>query len=269
MAKAVVTAHDSFVQQVLVKTNKAEVRQIGPEQVVKRYFGQSSSARTAHDQKSLACIAERLGTVRVGSWIYRVVKTEWFDLPRCEYCMELLSGSNFPSIRRSYAARFEWHCGVWLAVYHNKLMPASEERGLVFSDFTVSNIYLDFDRQCAVAIDPGMQWSRLGFESEDIVRHLNSALFAMCKRCIFPVVPLSCFAIAYALTINRTFGCYGWYRGVFFELHRELKDHLKKSKLRGAIFLLSLVLCAPIYLLLLPAGLYLLSFFRPRRPNDL
>ena len=251
-------------RELITRTNKAELFRLADGSLIKQYLPNRQPAEKVHqDQLSLQQLERSFGKVRRGGWRYRTVKLLDSAVDRQEVRLEFVSGTPLSEIARSKMNDAEFRCGVWLAVYHNKLLGGRHD-GLIYWDFNVHNVIIDFDRRSVVAIDPGMSWGRHGFASQDLVRHMHSAVVTLVVRRRSSLPAVICFLKGYARTTNRPVHLRSYYQGLAREVRRQFYQYSRKSYLKCALYPLLLIAMSGFYLWFVPGYLLLKDWRRTR-----
>ena len=229
------------------KTNKAEFYRLSDGSLVKRYFTHESRQMVARDRASLRTIQQQMGHAKLGGWVYRIVEPYWFDVDQGMVGLEFASGEILPNIPRNLTADAQYHCGVWLAIYHNRVF-GDGRQGLIYTDFTVHNMLVDFDRQTVVAIDPGIFWETPGYAYEDVQRNITSAINALLARRQLPFAAIAAFVKGYCRATDRKMTLRDCYAGLSRELCRQVRDFARLSWRKCGLFLVLLVFLLPFHL---------------------
>lgn len=220
--------------------------------VLKRYTTGNAEERIVQDRRSLVGIAERFREVHRHGWRYRVVRFLRTGDDERTFYMEFAPGQSVARTPRSQLRTAEFHCGIWLALYHNTMLDDMHE-GLIFSDVGVHNLLVDPGQKVVTAIDPGMQWGRRGFSYEDLVQHLHSVFSVLVlRRRVAPSVILSCLD-GYRRAIRAPFSPSAYYRGLSREIKRTIRAYGHQSLPKLAALLLVLAMLSGFYLFALPA----------------
>jgi hypothetical protein len=240
---------------LIKRTNKAELFRLPDGSIVKHYITPDGSARVQYDQRSLLTLQSAFGIQQHQGWIYRVVKPLWFSVERALVCMDLVPGRTISELPKAHWRESEYQAGVWLALYHNRLLD-DEFLGPLYTDFTVHNVLVDTEQKSVTAIDPGMNWSRHGSGYEDIIKHLHSIIVGLIMRQRASLLTLHCFLKGYAHTTRHRPRCWAYYRSLLREACRQQRDYAKYSKLRWVFFPLVMLSLSPLYLAYVPVCLY-------------
>lgn len=244
-----------MTQQTLIKrTNKAELWRLPDDVVVKRYFTMNAFERVLQDQRSLLHIEKVFGEVSYQAWSYSCAKLLWLGLDRKSVGLEFVTGHVLVDVAKSRMREAEYHCGILMAQYHNKVLGDCNE-GLIFTDFVAQNIIIDFPRQRVTVIDPGMTWGRLGNVYEDLVQHINSMLMVMVSRRKASLSDIVGFLDGFKTARKVEPELFGYYRGLARELRRQFLAYAEVSKWKCLAFSLVVCILSPFFLLVVPAKL--------------
>lgn len=245
----------SVTRETLIKrTNKAELWRLDDNLVVKRYFVENSVERVLHDQRSLLYIEEAFGEVDYQGWSYRSVKLLCLGIDRKSVGLEFVSGNVLVDVPKARMKEAEYHCGVLLAQYHNKVLGASNE-GLIYTDFCVQNIVIDFPGQSITVIDPGMAWGRLGNVHEDLVQHINSVIMVLVSRRKASLSDIMGFLKGYRGARRAQPHLRVYLQGLARQLRRQFLTYAGESSWKCLAFSLAVCILSPFYLVVVPAKL--------------
>lgn len=243
--------------KLIKRTNKGELLRLPDGSLLKRYFTKNAVDRVMHDQRGLLYIQENFGEVYYKGWLYRIVKPLWVFTDGKSFCMEFVPGCVLSELPKSQMKKSEYHCGVWMALYHNKVLNGNRE-GFIYTDFCVHNIILDFEQKRVTAIDPGMTWGRSGYAYEDLVIHIYSVLVVLVVRRKTPFSAIISFLKGYALVRKAKLNLFIYYKSLYRELRRQFLAYATKSYYVKCLFFLLLVgFLLPFYLLFIPGYLFL------------
>lgn len=244
-------------EKLIKRTNKAELYRLSDGSVLKQYIAKKNAGTTiAQDQYSLLSIQQLFGEVHHEGWLYSVVKFLRLVTERQAICMEFVPGYVLVEIPISKIKEAEYHCGVWLALYHNKVLKG-DTKGLVYTDFTVKNIILDFERQSVIALDPGWAWGRVGYMYRDLIRHILSILLTLVVRRKAPFSTILSFLRGYVSVINAKLNFAHYYKALFQELWEQGYYYATRSHVKLLLFLLITSVLALYYFLFIPGYLYI------------
>jgi hypothetical protein len=242
--------------KLIERTNKAELYRLPNGSVLKQYFTKNAVNRVMQDQRSLLYIQENFGEVYYEGWLYRIVKLLWVATDGKSFCMEFVPGWVLSEIPKSKTKESEYHCGVWMALYHNKVLNGNTE-GLIYTDFGAHNIILDFEQKSVTAIDPGMIWGRSGYIYEDLVIHIHSVLVVLVVKGKAPFSAITSFLKGYALVKKAKLDLFIYYKSLCRELRRRFLAYATKSYVKCLFFLLLVGFLLPFYLFFIPGYLLL------------
>ena len=244
------------MEETLIEyTNKASLHRLSEDMVLKRYITEDAIERVIQDQRSLLQIQECFGAAHYKGWKYRIVKLLWLSLDQRALGMEFVSGRPLSKTDRSNMQEAELHCGIWLGLYHNKMLDG-QTQGLIYTDFIVHNIILDFDKRSVTVIDPGMAWGRQGYIYEDLLQHITSMLLVLVIRRKSSFSAVGRFLDGYMQVANAKLNLVHYYGGLLRELRRQFLAYNAKSRKKSLFFLMISCLMLPIYVIFIPAFLY-------------
>lgn len=250
--------------KLITRTNKAELLRLPDGSLLKRYFTQNAVDRVMHDQRGLLYIQENFGEVYYKGWLYGSVKPLWVSIDGTSLCMEFVPGCELAELPKSRMKEAEYHCGVWMALYHNKVLNGNRE-GLIHTDFCAHNIIFDFEQKRVTAIDPGMTWGRSGYAYEDLWIHIYSVLVVLVVRRKAPFSAIISCLKGYALVKEAKLDLVNYYKSLFRDLRRQFLKYVSKADYVKCLFLLLLlVFLSPFYLLFIPGYL----FFKQRQTKS-
>lgn len=245
------------MEEILIKrTNKADLYRLSDGSVLKQYTAKKNAMTTiVQEQNSLLSIQQYFGEVHHEGWMYSAVKFLRLVPERDAICMEYVPGDALLETPKSKLMEAEYHCGIWLALYHNKVLNGGT-KGLVFTDFTVNNIIINFEQQSVIALDPGWAWGQIGYMYRDLIRHILSIISTLVAsgRASFSVI-LS-FLRGYVSVTKVKFNLGHYYQGLYLELRRQGYYYAVRSKLKLVSFFLVTFALSLFYLVLIPAYLY-------------
>jgi hypothetical protein len=239
---------------LIKRTNKAELHRLPDGSILKRYVTPNGPLRARHDRRSLDQLQLAFGRVDRHGWTYSVVRSLWADIDNAMVCMEMAPGQVISEQPASELCRAEYHAGVWLALYHERMLDGALH-GRLYTDFTVHNVLIDWTKRSVTAIDPGMGFPRFGTAYEDIVKHIHSVVVGLVLRRRGPLASITSFLKGYTTTTTRKLQWWPYYRGLSREFVRQLRDYQNSSWPRFLLYPLVMLLLCPIYLGLVPARL--------------
>lgn len=243
-----------MAQRPFKRTRKAELYRLSNGLLLKRYFTKKALQKACQDQRSLRYLNQHFGQVTYRGWLYRIVRYVGMSPDRKASCMEYVTGCVLAAIPKSKMKEAEFHCGIWLALYHNKVLKGNTD-GLIFTDLNAHNIILDFEKNCVTAIDPGETWGRIGSIYEDLIKHINSALFLMVRRKAPPLAIIE-FLSGYVSVNEAKLSLLSYYKGLCQELTRQFVAHTARSYSRSLLYLSSIVVLSFFYLFFVPVYLF-------------
>lgn len=237
--------------EVLAITNKAIVYDMG-DLVAKRYRTQDAADRVRQDQQSLGQMWLAFGQSRVSGWLYTVAKPIRADYTTNTIWLEKAPGQTIFMLPEHQAVIAEYHVGVWLATYHNRVFGDSVE-GQIFADTNVSNILIDPVGMTIVGLDPGSGWGRKGYRYEDIIRHIYSLIVQLRyhRRKTLPAV--RAFLQGYISTASGTLDEKAYVISLGREITRQWARYGEKSKRKQLAFIAGGVLLAPLFTIYVPS----------------
>lgn len=244
-------------REPFTRTNKAEFFRLDNGSLLKQYLpDRKPTEKVLQDQRSLQFLEQAFGQVHHDGWVYRTVKLLGLSVERREVCLEFVSGDVLSEVCKSKFREAESHCGIWLALYHDKLLGGATN-GLIFWDFNVHNVIIDFEEQTVVAIDPGMRWGNIGNAYQDLVRHIHSCLVTLVAKGKAPPLAILSFLEGYARTTQNKPKLLAYYHGLWREIRRQFYLYSRKSYLKLLFYPLILGITFPLYFCLIPLYLKL------------
>ena len=154
-------------------------------------------------------------------------------------------------ISKSKINQAEFHCGIWLALYHNKVLNGGT-KGLVFTDFTVNNIMLNYEQQSVIALDPGWAWGQVGYLYRDLIRHILSILLTLVVRRKAPFSTILSFLRGYVSVTKVKLNLVHYYKSLYLEFCEQGNYYSTRSKVRFVSFLLITIVLSLFILFLFP-----------------
>ena len=263
-------------RKLITRNEKSEVTVID-NVVVKRYLqhfspsdednykSKDAKCRASWEQNALQVLHEKFGINKFNGWTYRAVQLLGVGADGESLSLEYVKGQTIAGMDKKDIGLAEYHAGVWLALYHQKMV-ISKYQAVLYTDYTGYNILVDFENQAVVVIDPGMVWGRHGIYYEDVIFHIHSIMAHGFKKKQNPFQAVQQFLKGYtALNPPLSIVCY------YKALIRELKRHdevvgLQAEKLAsGSCFTISkrwayrvfTIILLPFYFAYLPT--YLVS----------
>ena len=244
------------IEETLIKrTNKADLYRLADGSVLKQYTSDENGLTTIqHDQFSLLSIEEYFGEVHYDGWLYSAVKFLYLVPEREAICMEYVPGTTCVDLPKSKINEAEFHCGIWLSLYHNKVLNG-DTKGFVFTDFTVNNIIINFEKQSVIALDPGWAWGQTRYMYRDLIRHILSIFLTLVVKRKASFSTILSFMKGYG-SVNKTkFNVLHYYKGLYQELALRGNYFAARSKMKFVSFLLITVLLLLFYLIFIPGYL--------------
>ena len=251
--------------ELIERTNKAEIYRLPDGSVSQRYITENAAERCRQDWQSLRYLQENLPEMHHQGWSYRTVRSLWVDAEQGSLGMEYVTGSPVSQHPRSMVKEAEFHCGIWLGWYHREVLNGTLE-GLIYTDFNVHNIIIDFERKSVVALDPGGYWGRVGYAYEDLVQHIHSVSSVMVFRGKACPSAIASFLQGYARASNIKPNLAIYYRSLYREARRQFRDNRRKSFTKAVLVLGLGVVLSPLYLIVVPS--YLLLKMRDQAPEQ-
>jgi hypothetical protein len=246
-------------EKLIKRTNKAELYRLSDGSVLKQYTGEKNAMTTIRqDQYSLLSIEEYFGEVHHEGWLYSAVKFLRLVPEREAILMEFVPGCTLLELPKSKINEAEYHCGIWLAFYHNKVFNGST-KGLVFTDFTVNNIILSFEQQSVIALDPGWAWGRVDYIYRDLIRHIISILLTLIVRRKASFSTVLIFLRGYVSVTEVKLNFVHYYKGLYLELVQRGKYFAARSKVKLLSFILITCVLSLFYLVFVPGYLFFKS----------
>lgn len=249
------------------RTDKAAFLLIDATTLLKRYFTENAVERAEQDSRSLSYLNRHFSDVMHGGWRYSVVKYHSRTVDGKGIIMDYVPGLTLSAVPKKEAGRAEWQCGVWMAVYHERLTRDGYE-GLIYTDPNVHNLIVDTQQRRVTAVDPGMKWGREGFVYEDVIKHVNSTLFVLVARGRFPPSAIGEFLKGYRITSVLMFNPRFYFRSLLAELRREMVDLFHRSVAKSILFSIAVILLAPLYVVIVPLYLRGVANGRNKRGAD-
>lgn len=246
------------VEETLIKrTNKADLYRLPDGSVLKQYTAEkNSSATLEQDQYSLQSIEEFFGEVHHDGWLYSAVKFLYLVPEREAICMEYVSGTTCADLPKSKIDDAEFHCGIWLSLYHNKVLNG-DTKGFVFTDFTVNNIIINFEQQSVIALDPGWAWGQTRYMYRDLIRHILSIFLTLVVKRKASILTIMSFLKGYVSVNKAKFNFWHYYKGLYQELLLRGNYFAARSKRKLASFLLITFVLSPLFIIFVPGYLFL------------
>ncbi len=243
-------------EKLIKRTNKADLYRLSDGSVLKQYTAEKNAMTTIkQDQYSLLSIEQYFGEVHYKGWLYSAVKFLHLVPEREAICMEFVPGCALSEIPKSKINKAEYHCGIWLALYHNKVLNGST-KGLVYTDFTVNNIILNFEGQSVIALDPGWAWGRVDYIYRDLIRHILSILLTLVVRRKASFSTILSFLRGYVSVTKVKLNLVHYYKGLYLEMYQRGNYFAARSKVKFLSFLLITSVLSLFYLIFVPGYLF-------------
>ena len=259
---------DTMAREPVARTNKAEFFRLADGSLLKQYLpDRKPTEKVLQDQRSLQFLEDKFGEVCYEGWVYRTVKLLEMAVEERTVRLEFVPGEVLSSVCKSRMKEAEYHCGIWLALYHNKVLDGLS-RGLIYWDFNVHNVIVDFERRSVVAIDPGMSWGRTGYASQDLVRHIHSSVVTLVATRKAPVLAVVSFLKGYALAIHAKPNLVTYYKGLWREIRRQFYLYARKSYFKLLLYPFVLAMTFPWHFCFVPGYLLLKDRGRSRSSRD-
>lgn len=244
-------------EKQIKRTNKAELYRLSDGSVLKRYTAEKNAMTTINqDQYSLLSIQQNFGEVHHEGWLYSAVKFLRLVPERDAINMEYVPGCTLLELPKSKIDKAEYHCGIWLALYHNKVLNGST-KGLAFTDFTVNNIIINFEQQSVIALDPGWAWGQIRYMYRDLIRHILSILLTIVIRRKASFSTILSFLRGYVSVIKVKLNLVHYYKGLYQELYLRGNYFAARSKVKFISYLLITCVLSIFYLIFVPGYLFL------------
>jgi hypothetical protein len=244
-------------EKLIKRTNKAELYRLSDGSVLKQYTAKKNAMTTImQEQYSLLSIEQHFGEVHHEGWLYSAVKFLRLVPEREAICMEFVPGCTLLEMPESKINEAEYHCGIWLALYHNKVLNGGT-KGLVYTDFTVNNIIINFEGQSVIALDPGWAWGQIGYMYRDLIRHILSILLTLVVTRKASFSAILSFLRGYVSVTEVKFNLGHYYKGLYLELYQRGNYFAARSKMKFVSFLLITSVLSLFYLFFIPTYLYL------------
>ena len=251
-------------RELLTRTNKAEFFRLADGSLLKQYLPNRKPVdKVLQDQRSLQYLEKHFGEVYYEGWVYRTVKLLEMEVEQRTVRLEFVPGDVLSEVSKSKMKEAEYRCGIWLALYHNKVLGGLLD-GLIYWDFNVHNVIVDFERRTVVAIDPGMSWGRKGYAYQDLVRHMHSALVTLVVKRKSPVLAVVSFLKGYALATQAKPNLASYYKGLWREIRRQFYLYARKSYVKLMLYPFVLGMTCAFYFCFVPGYLLLKDCERSR-----
>ncbi len=249
-------------QELITRTNKAEFFRLADGSLLKKYLpNQNPVEKLLQDHRSLRFLEDKLGELVHEGWVYRTVRLLDIKVDQRTMRLEFVPGDVLSNVCKSKMKEAEFRCGIWLALYHNKVLGGLPQ-GLIYWDFNVHNVIVDFERRTVVAIDPGMSWGRTGYAYQDLVRHMHSALVTLVVKRKSSFTALVSFLKGYAVATQTAPHLWSYYKGLRREIRRQFYQYSRKSYAKLVAYPFVLAMTFPFYFGFVPGYLWLKAIQR-------
>lgn len=212
-------SHSLMQNKLIARNKKCEVT-LQDNVVVKRflqhfspldtvnYEGKDAKCRARWEQDALLVLQTKFGVNTYQGWLYKTVELLGVGIDRESLYLEYAKGQTIAEMNKEDMLLAEYHAGVWLALYHQK-MNIAKDQAMLYTDYTVYNILVDFENRTLVCIDPGYFWGRHGFYYEEVIHHIHGILALSFRKKRVPLRAVHQFLKGYAaLNPFPGVGCY-------------------------------------------------------------
>jgi hypothetical protein len=148
----------------------------------------------------------------------------------------------------------EYHAGVWLGLYQERLLDGDIE-GLIFHDFSVYNVFVDRSNKEVIVLDPGMAWGQRGCLYEDVLLHVHSIFACGFRRRFVPFRAARAFLSGYVAASREPFDAGAYLRSLLVHLRRKEGSLGSHFSVRRNLFRIGALLTLPFYLIYVPLRL--------------
>lgn len=239
--------------RLIITTNKSEVT-ISNGEVIKRYLTADFRDRVDQDQQALSFLNENLTPTTWNDWTIRTARPLWVAIDRSRYAMEYARGRVLAELSPHELVEGELLYGYWVADYRAKLLDR-DGYGPIFTDASLHNAVIDFERRKLIVIDPGSFWGRKGYVYEEIVQHLYSILGTCVRNKRNPLTFIRSFVSGYS-RFGHSFNMRHYLLSFFREIRAKTASFRhRQSRSEVWLFLLSVVVFSPVYLIYVPGRL--------------
>lgn len=238
--------------ELIAHTDKAELYRLSDGSVLKRYITKNATERVKHDAYALTYIAEHFGEVQYEGWTYRTVKLLRVANTGKAIYMEDVPGQALSELPKSQMNLAEYHCGIWIALYHSKVLK-NNLHGLIFTDYIPHNIMVDVEGKSVTVIDPGMLWGKTGTIYEDLLLHIQSGLTVLLPYNKTSPMAFVYFLRGYKHGSSIPFNILTYVKGVHREIRARSAHYLRISTPQFIAFVLVTIALYPFYLFVIPA----------------
>jgi hypothetical protein len=242
--------------EIIARTHQAIVYQDVDGSVAKRYHTIDAAKRVLKDERSLGYLWKALGTDRdTAGWRYTVVRPLRADPSSGTIWLERAPGQPVFTLPASALLDAEYHVGIWLAAYHNRLLGEADE-GLIFADTNVQNILVDVADKVVTGLDPGFHWGDVGNRYQDVIRHVWTLVVARLLRGRGSLEAVRLFLHGYAsATAKRSMTARAYVTALGREARRLWTAYGLRSKPRQLAFAASSLLLVPLFVIYVPGVL--------------
>lgn len=238
--------------ELIAHTDKAEVYRLSDGSVLKRYLTRNAPERVKHDTHALTYIENHFGEVQFEGWTYRTVRILRVAKTGRAIYMEDVPGKALSDLPRSEMNLAEYHCGIWIALYHQNML-SHQRKGFIFTDYIPHNIIVDMKGRSVTAIDPGMLWGEQGNMYEDLLLHIQSGLTTLVARNKASPLIFRHFLRGYLQVGASKFDLQSYLEGVYREIRSRARHYLRISTFKFIEFAIVTTLLLPLYLIVIPA----------------
>lgn len=159
-------------RRLLTTTNKATIWLNADGTVTKEYLDRERARAEYCNLRELEALVGRGRTL--GRWHYRSVKVLGHDEAAARVHMEFVRGQLLPELLTNDRSLGR-HMGTWLGLFHQ--ISAVGEKGIrLYSDVSVHNFLIDAPRRTITALDPGLDFGRVGSREVDAMVGVSSLL---------------------------------------------------------------------------------------------
>jgi hypothetical protein len=241
--------------KIIARTHQAIVYEDVDGSVAKQYHTIDAAKRVIEDQRSLGHLWEALGTDRdTEVWRYTVVRPVRADPSSGTIWLERAPGQAVFALAPNALLDAEYHVGIWLAAYHNRLLGEADE-GLIFADTNVHNILVEVAGKVVTGLDPGSHWGDLGNRYEDLIRHVYSLVVALLLRRRLPLRAVRSFLDGYASATETRMNARAYVTALGAEVRRLWTHYGSKSKPKRLAFAAGSILLVPLFTIYVPGVL--------------
>jgi hypothetical protein len=240
--------------RIIARTNKATLYQDVDGSIAKQYHTIDAVERILQDERSLGHLWNALANGRdADGWRYTVARPLRVDPASRTIWLELAPGQAPLTLATGALLDAEYHVGIWLATYHNRLLGEADE-GVIFADASVHNIFVDPVGKVVTGFDPGSNWGNVGSRYQDVICHAYSLIVALLQRRRGPLRAVRSFLHGYgsATGVRMTPRAYAVALG---RQARRQWIQYGKSKPKQFAFAAGSLLLAPLFTIYVPGVL--------------